>query len=75
MVLAEGFGWNEQMHKSLPAVASAIAGTRWNGHRFFRLGNAGKVRRAASRKKAHQAGKELPGGRRTTELMSYVIDI
>ena len=37
MVLAEGFAWNGQVHKSLSAVATAITGTRWNGHRFFGL--------------------------------------
>lgn len=37
MVLAEGYAWNGQVHKSLSAVASAITGTRWNGHRFFGL--------------------------------------
>ena len=39
MVLAEGFAWNGQVHKSLSAVATTITGTRWNGHRFFGLDN------------------------------------
>ena len=39
MVLAEGFAWNGQVHKSLSAVATAITGTRWNGRRFFGLDN------------------------------------
>lgn len=43
MVLAEGFAWNGQVHKSLSAVASAITGTRWNGHRFFGLDSASRT--------------------------------
>jgi hypothetical protein len=45
MVLAEGFAWNGQVHKSLSAVALAITGTRWNGHRFFGLGAPGRAKR------------------------------
>jgi len=37
MVLADGFAWNGQVYRSLSAVAFAITGTRWNGHRFFGL--------------------------------------
>ncbi len=48
MVLADGFAWNGQMHKSLSAVASAITGTRWNGHRFFGLDDASRTRRSAN---------------------------
>lgn len=48
MVLAGGFAWNGQVHKSLSAVASAITGTRWNGHRFFGLNDASRTK-AASR--------------------------
>jgi hypothetical protein len=35
MVLADGFSWNGRSYDSLSAVAFAITGTRWNGHRFF----------------------------------------
>ena len=48
MVLANGFAWNGQVHKSLSAVASAITGTRWNGHRFFGLADASRTRIGAS---------------------------
>lgn len=36
-VLQKGFGWEGKAYNSLSAVASAIAGSRWNGHRFFGL--------------------------------------
>ncbi|MGN6285540.1 MAG: DUF2924 domain-containing protein [Afipia sp.] len=37
MVMADGFGWNGKIYRSLSKVASAITGTRWNGPRFFGL--------------------------------------
>ncbi len=37
MVIADGFAWNGASYDSLSAVAFAITGTRWNGHRFFGL--------------------------------------
>jgi hypothetical protein len=36
-VLQSGFSWEGRTYNSLSAVASAIAGSRWNGHRFFGL--------------------------------------
>lgn len=33
----DGFRWEEQLYPSLSAAASAIAGSRWNGPRFFGL--------------------------------------
>jgi hypothetical protein len=36
-VVEQGFEWKGQRFKSLSAAASAIAGTRWNGPRFFGL--------------------------------------
>ncbi|MFL6728015.1 MAG: DUF2924 domain-containing protein [Sphingomicrobium sp.] len=36
-VVDKGFDWNGRTFKSLSAVATAIAGTRWNGPRFFGL--------------------------------------
>lgn len=36
-VVDGGFDWNGRTFKSLSAVATAIAGTRWNGPRFFGL--------------------------------------
>jgi hypothetical protein len=35
MVVADGFAWNGKAFDSLSAVAKAITGTKWNGHRFF----------------------------------------
>lgn len=37
MVMADGFAWTGKTFESLSAVAFAITGTRWNGHRFFGL--------------------------------------
>lgn len=36
-VVADGFEWNGRTFKSLSAVATAIAGSKWNGPRFFGL--------------------------------------
>jgi hypothetical protein len=33
----DGFHWNGKVYRSLSAVASVIAGCRWNGPRFFGL--------------------------------------
>jgi len=33
-----GYVWREQAYASLSAVARAITGTSWNGHRFFGVG-------------------------------------
>jgi hypothetical protein len=46
MVMADGFAWNGRSYDSLSAVAFAITGTRWNGHRFFGL--RAKVRDVAT---------------------------
>ena len=35
MVLQDGFAWNGQRYTSLSTIAKAIAGTSWNGWRFF----------------------------------------
>jgi hypothetical protein len=37
---AEGFRWQGTLYPSLSAAATAIAGTRWNGPRFFGLRNS-----------------------------------
>ncbi len=36
-VLDQGFAWQGRSYLSLSAVAKAITGTSWNGHRFFGL--------------------------------------
>jgi hypothetical protein len=36
-VVPEGYVWREQTYPSLSAIALAITGTSWNGHRFFGL--------------------------------------
>ncbi len=43
VVVAEnGFRWNGRVFRSLSAAATAIAGTRWNGPRFFGLRTGGR---------------------------------
>lgn len=37
VVTPEGFRWKDRTFPSLSAAATAIAGTRWNGPRFFGL--------------------------------------
>ena len=41
VVEADGFRWEGRLYKSLSAAATAIAGSRWNGPRFFGLRDAG----------------------------------
>jgi hypothetical protein len=36
-VEADGFRWDGRLYPSLSAVATAVAGSRWNGPRFFGL--------------------------------------
>lgn len=40
VVETDGFSWEGCSYRSLSAVASAIAGSRWNGPRFFGLRDA-----------------------------------
>jgi hypothetical protein len=47
-VVAEGFEWEGRIYASLSAVARAITGVRWNGHRFFALDRG--ARRGVARK-------------------------
>lgn len=37
IVEAAGFRWDDRTYRSLSAVATAIAGSKWNGPRFFGL--------------------------------------
>jgi len=37
IVEEQGFRWRDQLYPSLSAAATAIAGSRWNGPRFFGL--------------------------------------
>ena len=37
VVEEQGFRWESQLYPSLSAAATAIAGSRWNGPRFFGL--------------------------------------
>lgn len=40
VVEEQGFRWEDQVFPSLSAAATAIAGSRWNGPRFFGLRDA-----------------------------------
>ena len=40
LVEVGGFRWQDQSYRSLSAVATAIAGSKWNGPRFFGLREA-----------------------------------
>ncbi|MBX7528638.1 DUF2924 domain-containing protein [Qipengyuania vesicularis] len=40
VVEEDGFRWDDQLFPSLSAAATAIAGSRWNGPRFFGLREA-----------------------------------
>lgn len=40
VVEGQGFRWEDEYFPSLSATATAIAGTRWNGPRFFGLRDA-----------------------------------
>jgi Protein of unknown function (DUF2924) len=62
-VVSNGYVWREATYASLSAVARAITGTTWNGHRFFGIGPArnrpthteggdGAAGEAASRRRA-----------------------
>ena len=41
-VLDQGFEYEGRRYKSLSAIASEIAGSRWNGFSFFRVGVTGE---------------------------------
>src|SRR5271166_2110275 len=43
-VVDDGFAWNGATYASLSAVAFAITGTKWNGHRFFGVRRRDRVR-------------------------------
>ena len=67
MALEDGFAWNGKAYASLSAVAFAITGVKWNGHRFFfgpngrgagsgRGGKSGGIRREIRRDPSSSAG-------------------
>jgi hypothetical protein len=41
-VLADGFEFNGRKYRSLSAIATEVAGTRWNGYLFFQLTPTGE---------------------------------
>ncbi len=44
MVVHDGLSWNGATYSSLSAVAFAITGTKWSGHRFFGVRHQDRVR-------------------------------
>lgn len=44
MAMEQGFTWNGKSYASLSAVAFAITGTKWNGHRFFGVRRCDRTR-------------------------------
>ena len=42
VVEEDGFRWEDRLYPSLSAAATAIAGSRWNGPRFFGLRRPGR---------------------------------
>jgi hypothetical protein len=49
-VLAKGFRYENQQYSSLSAIATAIAGTRWNGLAFFGLTRPARRERKEQRR-------------------------
>lgn len=41
-VLADGYLWRGERHRSLSAIARAITGTKWSGPRFFGAGRGAR---------------------------------
>lgn len=41
-VLADGYLWRGERHRSLSAIALAITGTKWSGPRFFGTGSSAR---------------------------------
>jgi hypothetical protein len=70
MVLEQGFAWNGKTFTSLSAVAFAITGVKWNGHRFFfgadgqaRSGKGGNADGAENAKDDRDSGGKAPAQR------------
>jgi Protein of unknown function (DUF2924) len=63
-VVDDGFVWNGTTYASLSAVAFAITGTKWNGHRFFGLRRRDNVRVG----KCKDAAKRIDGRERLSAL-------
>ena len=58
MVLEEGFAWQGRSFASLSAVAKAITGTNWNGHRFFGLAQKAQASAKRAPRTAAASGSE-----------------
>ena len=40
-VRPKGFEWEDEIYRSLSAVAKAVTGKHWNGYHFFNLNHDG----------------------------------
>lgn len=70
-VVNDGFSWKGATYTSLSAVAFAITGTKWNGHRFFGVRHQDRIR--ASERKG--AAKRSNRGERSSALVHAGADI
>jgi Protein of unknown function (DUF2924) len=60
-VVDDGFAWNGATYASASAVAFAITGTKWNGHRFFGVRHRDGVRASECKNDAKGTdGRERP---------------
>jgi hypothetical protein len=60
-VVDDGFAWNGATYASASAVAFAITGTKWNGHRFFGVRHRDAVRASECKDDAKRTcGRERP---------------
>jgi hypothetical protein len=60
-VADDGFAWNGATYASASAVAFAITGTKWNGHRFFGVRHRDGVRASECKDDAKRTyGRERP---------------
>jgi hypothetical protein len=60
-VVDDGFAWNGATYASASAVAFAITGTKWNGHRFFGVRHRDGVRASERKDDAIRTyGRERP---------------
>ena len=58
MVVADGFSWQDRIYPSLSAVAKAMTGTTWNGHRFFGLKTLSGTASTASMKREQKGHRQ-----------------
>ena len=70
-VVNDGFSWNGATYTSLSAVAFAITGTKWNGHRFFGVRHRDRIRGSEREGDAKRSNR----GERSSALVHAKADI